>query len=191
MSSLSALKTPLNPQTTSQYPCKIPNAKISLSTCQRHVDSFRTPSIKEVESSCTALWAFPDRLRSSARTVSQSLLLFGVTDPHEIPKVMSTKGLTVSDALRSIRQCELPFEPVNNRKRFHLHLSPIPGRPQIRPNYGFIKQLQAFATFSCNPTPNTAAYTSWKRRHRMDVTNYLNKLNNTIPVIQNNLYVTR
>jgi len=43
------------------------------------------------------------------------------------------------------------------------------GRPQIHPNYGFIKQLDTFAKCNYEPSPSHPTYRSWKRRHSWKV----------------------
>lgn len=56
------------------------------------------------------------------------------------------------------------------------------GRPIIHPNYGFIRQLQAFAQCDYKPSPENEAYLAWKRRSKRDVSNFINSLNDTIPI---------
>ncbi|KAF8641307.1 hypothetical protein AX16_010086 [Volvariella volvacea WC 439] len=46
-------------------------------------------------------------------------------------------------------------------------------RPQIHPNYGFLKQLQVFVQCSYEPSKFNQVYGSWKRRQKQDVTKYL------------------
>ncbi|KAH6908151.1 protein-tyrosine phosphatase-like protein [Coprinopsis sp. MPI-PUGE-AT-0042] len=60
-------------------------------------------------------------------------------------------------------------------------------RPQIQPNYGFIKQLEAFE--KCNYTSKTShpAYRRWKRLNVQDVTNYLNRLDDVATIIPERL----
>ncbi|KAF7353852.1 Phosphatases II [Mycena venus] len=49
-------------------------------------------------------------------------------------------------------------------------------RPQVQPNYGFVKQLEAFLECGCAPSATHPAYVSWKRRQKKDVTNFLKYL---------------
>ncbi|KIK63727.1 hypothetical protein GYMLUDRAFT_986523 [Collybiopsis luxurians FD-317 M1] len=63
-------------------------------------------------------------------------------------------------------------------------------RPCIQPNYGFLKQLEAFAKCEYHPSPENPAYISWKRRQEQDVTLFLNQMFDTIPVIPNRLFLS-
>jgi len=62
-------------------------------------------------------------------------------------------------------------------------------RPQIHPNYGFMKQLQAFATCDYDPSPTNCAYRAWKRRRMQDVTHFLNAMSDTTAIIPDKLYM--
>ncbi|KAI5987750.1 hypothetical protein F5J12DRAFT_553926 [Pisolithus orientalis] len=62
-------------------------------------------------------------------------------------------------------------------------------RPQVHPNYGFRKQLQAFADCRFNPSCTNAEYIAWKRRQKRDATKYINLVTDTIPVIPDQLYI--
>ncbi|KAI6101715.1 hypothetical protein EV401DRAFT_788051 [Pisolithus croceorrhizus] len=62
-------------------------------------------------------------------------------------------------------------------------------RPQVHPNYGFRKQLQAFADCRFNPSCTNAEYIAWKRRQKREATKYLNLVTDTIPVIPDQLYI--
>lgn len=62
-------------------------------------------------------------------------------------------------------------------------------RPQVHPNYGFRKQLQAFADCRFNPSCSNSEYIAWKRRQKREATKYLNLVTDTIPVIPDQLYI--
>jgi dual specificity phosphatase 12 len=57
------------------------------------------------------------------------------------------------------------------------------------PNYGFIRQLQAFAECNYGPSPTNEAYLAWKRRSKRDVSSYLNILSDTVRVSPHRLYL--
>ncbi|KAH7887238.1 protein-tyrosine phosphatase-like protein [Phlebopus sp. FC_14] len=63
-------------------------------------------------------------------------------------------------------------------------------RPQVHPNYGFMKQLHAFAECRYKPSCTNSDYIAWKRRQKRDVTKYLNLITDAIPVILDQLYLT-
>jgi len=65
------------------------------------------------------------------------------------------------------------------------------GRPQIYPNYGFLKQLHTFAACNCNPTPSDTAYRTWKRRQAQDVNRFLGIMSDTTAVIPDQLMMCR
>lgn len=65
------------------------------------------------------------------------------------------------------------------------------GRSQVVLNYGFVKQLHAFALCSYEPCKTNPAYISWKRRQMQDVRGYLNKLSDTTPIVPDQLFMTR
>jgi dual specificity phosphatase 12 len=73
------------------------------------------------------------------------------------------------------------------------------GRPQVCPNYGFVRQLQVFAAcgsfLSANGQPQPPstypAYVSWLRRQASDVRRYLSKLEDTVPIFKKKLYINR
>ena len=65
------------------------------------------------------------------------------------------------------------------------------GRPQVHPNYGFRKQLQVFADCRYNPSCTNAEYIAWKRRQKREVTKYLNLISDTVPIIPDQLYISR
>ncbi|THH10301.1 hypothetical protein EW146_g8411 [Bondarzewia mesenterica] len=64
-------------------------------------------------------------------------------------------------------------------------------RPQVQPNYGFIKQLHAFSACDHDPTRTNPAYRAWKRRQRQDVNCFLNSISDTIAIIPDKLYLSR
>ena len=59
----------------------------------------------------------------------------------------------------------------------------LSGRPQIFPNYGFVKQLHVFAACNYAPAPSHPAYRSWKRRQKQDVTQFLNLCHDTTSIV--------
>lgn len=61
----------------------------------------------------------------------------------------------------------------------------------MHPNYGFIKQLDAFASCDYEPCPTNEAYIAWKKRQEQDVTGFLNTLFDTTPIILNQLHLSR
>ncbi|VDC06150.1 unnamed protein product [Peniophora sp. CBMAI 1063] len=56
-------------------------------------------------------------------------------------------------------------------------------RPQIFPNYGFVKQLHVFAACNYAPASTHPAYRSWKRRQKQDVTQFLNLCHDTVLIV--------
>jgi dual specificity phosphatase 12 len=63
-------------------------------------------------------------------------------------------------------------------------------RACVRPNYGFLKQLDAFTQCNYHPSLENSAYISWKRRQEQDVTLFLNHISDTTSVIRNQLYLS-
>ncbi|KAJ4488368.1 protein-tyrosine phosphatase-like protein [Lentinula aciculospora] len=63
-------------------------------------------------------------------------------------------------------------------------------RPCVQPNYGFLKQLNAFAQCGYHPSAEHPAYISWKRRQEQDVTTFLNQMIDTVSVIRHQLYLS-
>ncbi|KAF8839313.1 phosphatases II [Paxillus ammoniavirescens] len=63
-------------------------------------------------------------------------------------------------------------------------------RPQVHPNYGFMKQLHAFADCRYKPSCTNSEYIAWKRRQKRDVTKYLNWIADSIPVVPDQIYLT-
>lgn len=61
----------------------------------------------------------------------------------------------------------------------------------IHPNYGFYRQLQAFAECDYDPSPINEAYMAWKRRSKRDVSAYMNIVNDTIRLSPHKVYLTR
>ncbi|KAJ4464627.1 protein-tyrosine phosphatase-like protein [Lentinula edodes] len=82
--------------------------------------------------------------------------------------LMQSRKLNPSQALELIRTC----------------------RPCVQPNYGFLKQLDAFGQCGYHPSAEHPAYISWKRRQEQDVTVFLNQMIDTIPVIRQQLYLS-
>ncbi|KAI0268084.1 protein-tyrosine phosphatase-like protein [Gloeopeniophorella convolvens] len=60
-------------------------------------------------------------------------------------------------------------------------------RPQVLPNYGFIKQLNTFEACNYEPSKVDPTYRAWKRRHRQDVTYFLNYTTDTTSVVPEKL----
>lgn len=60
----------------------------------------------------------------------------------------------------------------------------------VHPNYGFIRQLQAFQECCYNPSPTNEAYLAWKRKSKRDVSNFLNLLSDTICIHPYKLYMS-
>ncbi|KNZ72586.1 Tyrosine-protein phosphatase yvh1 [Termitomyces sp. J132] len=63
-------------------------------------------------------------------------------------------------------------------------------RPEIHPNYGFIKQLEAFAECQYDPCPTNPAYCRWKRHHKRNVTQYLNQMVDTTIILPDKLLLS-
>ncbi|KAI9569244.1 hypothetical protein HD554DRAFT_2092169 [Boletus coccyginus] len=63
-------------------------------------------------------------------------------------------------------------------------------RPEIHPNYGFVRQLHAFSECRYKPSYTNSEYIAWKRRQKREVTKYLNLLTDCIPVVPDQLYLT-
>ncbi|KAF5372859.1 hypothetical protein D9758_001751 [Tetrapyrgos nigripes] len=64
------------------------------------------------------------------------------------------------------------------------------GRPCIQPNYGFIKQLDAFEDCAYSPSTRNAVYVSWKRKQGQKVTAFLNQMIDTVAIIPNQLFLS-
>ncbi len=67
----------------------------------------------------------------------------------------------------------------------------ITARPQIQPNYGFMKTLHAFEACHYSVSSTESTYRTWKRRHRQDVTCFLNSLSDTTVIIPEKLSLSR
>ncbi|KAJ6567146.1 protein-tyrosine phosphatase-like protein [Mycena capillaripes] len=63
-------------------------------------------------------------------------------------------------------------------------------RPQIQPNYGFLKQLDTFLECGYAPSVTHPAYVSWKRKQKQDVTNFLNHLIDCTAIIPDTLLLS-
>ncbi|KAJ7611747.1 protein-tyrosine phosphatase-like protein [Roridomyces roridus] len=63
-------------------------------------------------------------------------------------------------------------------------------RPCVQPNYGFLKQLETFEQCGYAPAATHPAYISWKRRQKQDVTNFLNRLFDTAPIVPRALFLS-
>ena len=67
----------------------------------------------------------------------------------------------------------------------------ITARPQIQPNYGFIKELHVFEACRYSVSSTDATYRTWKRKHRQDVTSFLNCISDTTVIIPEKLSLSR
>ncbi|KAF9522112.1 protein-tyrosine phosphatase-like protein [Crepidotus variabilis] len=63
-------------------------------------------------------------------------------------------------------------------------------RPQVHPNYGFVKQLDVFANCSYEPSHHHPLYRSWKRRHLQDATSYLNYIHDTSELVRDKVFLS-
>ncbi|KAL0950401.1 hypothetical protein HGRIS_010359 [Hohenbuehelia grisea] len=82
--------------------------------------------------------------------------------------VMRTRHMSPSAAVRFVKRC----------------------RPRAYPNYGFLRQLHAFADCQYDPTPANKTYISWKRSHDRRVTGFLQNVLDTATVIPDQLYLS-
>ncbi|KDR84422.1 hypothetical protein GALMADRAFT_237283 [Galerina marginata CBS 339.88] len=82
--------------------------------------------------------------------------------------LMQAKKMTVHEALRFVKR----------------------RRPQVHPNYGFIKQLHTFEKCNFEAFANNPLYRSWKRRHEQDVTYFLNHMSDTVSVVPDKLLLS-
>lgn len=73
---------------------------------------------------------------------------------------------------------------------FVVHLRST-GRLSIHPNYGFIKQLEAFAECQYNPCPSSSVYCRWKRHQKRNVTQFLNQMVDTSIILPDKLLLSR
>ncbi|KAK7015901.1 hypothetical protein VNI00_019009 [Paramarasmius palmivorus] len=63
-------------------------------------------------------------------------------------------------------------------------------RPCVLPNYGFLKQLDVFAECGYHPSNESPAYISWKRKQQQHVTQFLNQMVDTTPIIPEQLFLS-
>ncbi|KAF9463677.1 protein-tyrosine phosphatase-like protein [Collybia nuda] len=63
-------------------------------------------------------------------------------------------------------------------------------RPQVHPNYGFIKQLEIFAECHYEVSPDNPEYTQWKRQRQRIVTKFLNSMVDTTSIIPDQLLLS-
>ncbi|KAG6825364.1 hypothetical protein H0H92_003960, partial [Tricholoma furcatifolium] len=63
-------------------------------------------------------------------------------------------------------------------------------RPEIHPNYGFVKQLEVFAECQYLPSPTNDVYCRWKRQKTRNVTQFLNHMVDTTTILPNQLHVS-
>ena len=99
---------------------------------------------------------------------------------------MSTRHISVHKALAIIKR-GLESPPSTPHSLTSLFVA----RPQIQPNYGFMKELHTFEACHYSVSPSDATYRAWKRRHRQDVTSFLNSLSDTTAIIPEKLYLSR
>ncbi|KNZ72598.1 putative rhodanese domain-containing dual specificity protein phosphatase [Termitomyces sp. J132] len=52
-------------------------------------------------------------------------------------------------------------------------------RPEVHPNYGFIKQLEIFAECQYDPSPTHPTYCRWKQEQEQNITKHLNQIIDT------------
>ncbi|KAH8822736.1 protein-tyrosine phosphatase-like protein [Flagelloscypha sp. PMI_526] len=83
-----------------------------------------------------------------------------------IAYIMKTRELGLSEAIRFVKDC----------------------RPVIRPNDGFLRQLEVFEACACDPTPSHPAYISWKDTHDKAIREYKTKVVNIVPILPGQLY---
>lgn len=102
---------------------------------------------------------------------------------------MKTRKLSASAALKLIKERESMF--VDAILHCPYHTCPVTDRPQVHPNYGFLKQLDVFAECAYEPTPTHPAYLAWKLRQGQNVTRFLNQLLDTVSIIPDELYLSR
>ncbi|KAJ7215315.1 protein-tyrosine phosphatase-like protein [Mycena haematopus] len=60
-------------------------------------------------------------------------------------------------------------------------------RPQVQPNYGFLRQLDTFVECGYAPTATHPIYISWKKKHKQDVTHFLNHILDCVAIIPDTL----
>ncbi|KAL1740055.1 protein-tyrosine phosphatase-like protein, partial [Schizophyllum fasciatum] len=63
-------------------------------------------------------------------------------------------------------------------------------RPRVRPNYGFLRQLDVFTECDYAPSPENPAFLSWKRRHKQEMNAFLSKVVDTTSIIPDELYLS-
>ncbi len=100
---------------------------------------------------------------------------------------MSARHISAHKAIALVKRGAHFFLPSLAR----LHTFIIVARPQIQPNYGFIKELHVFEACNYELSPTNATYRAWKRRHRQDVTTFLNSLSDTTCIIPEKLSLSR
>lgn len=102
---------------------------------------------------------------------------------------MSGRHISAHKAIALIKRgvylLYLPLSPS------YLPIFIIAARPQIQPNYGFLKELHVFEACNYELSPTNATYRAWKRRHRQDVTGFLNSLSDTTSIIPEKLSLSR
>ncbi|KAJ7063700.1 protein-tyrosine phosphatase-like protein [Mycena amicta] len=77
------------------------------------------------------------------------------------------------------------------------HLSPSAAisfiqkrRPCVQPNYGFLKQLDAFQACDYAPSATHPVYRSWKRKHKQDAEQFLNFFLDTAVIVPKTLFLS-
>ncbi|KAF7315003.1 Phosphatases II [Mycena indigotica] len=62
-------------------------------------------------------------------------------------------------------------------------------RPCVQPNYGFLKQLDAFQACGYAPATTHPAYRLWKRKHKQDAAQFLNYFLDTAAILPKKLFL--
>ena len=131
---------------------------------------------------CTVLWASREVPRHLLRTVRipSSSIATRIDFPHS--NANASLASQRSTLIHQERRAHLP-----SLYNVCLH---APARPRIRPNYGFLRQLDVFAECDYAPSPEVPAYLSWKRRHKQEMTAFLSKIVDTTGIIPDQLYLS-
>lgn len=62
-------------------------------------------------------------------------------------------------------------------------------RPDVYPNSGFRKQLDAYAECGYDPSLTNPAYTKWLDRREKDITDFMQSMVETTTIIQDQLFL--
>jgi len=63
-------------------------------------------------------------------------------------------------------------------------------RPQVHPNYGFMRQLYAFESCKYLPSVGHPDYREWQCRGKREVKRFLSKVEDTVPILPEKLYLS-